>query len=395
MLNIKVSRIVLLILWIVLLDFAAGRYLTFSRSRQNELSVATTGRFLRKTKPYHHELRPMNTAECNGTVCVTNSLGFRDSAMRNIELTSSLRRILFLGDSFTEGVSVSYEKTFVGRIDNALRPRGIEVLNGAARSYSPVIHWIKAKYLLETLGLRVDEVVVFLDISDSYDEIKRYSLNDNGEVLASLNTEMEFGLASENSAESLPVKESKPFSQILKENSSCFFAAALLRSYWRGYTPVPQILGGTGLLLHSGAAWTVDPERMYEFGRDGLLSGKKYMTLLAGLAKTLNIKMAIAVYPYPHQIAHNDLDSIQVKFWSKWADEHAVHFINYFPHFVDGRPWQQIHKKYFLPGDVHWNEAGHALVADVFLADYDTVLAAQRNNTAAGMIFLGADAANP
>jgi len=380
--KMRVGGIILLILWIVLLDFASARYLAFSRSRQDELFVTTTGKFLRKTKPYHHELTPMNTAPCNGTVCVTNSLGFRDSEMRNIEPNSNLRRMLFLGDSFTEGVSVPYEKTFVGRIDNALRPRGIEVLNGAARSYSPVIHWIKAKYLLETVGLRTDEVVVFLDISDSYDEVKRYSLNDNGEVVASRSTELEFGLASENSTEGLPAKESKPFSQVLKDNSSCFFAAALLRSYWRGYTPLPQILGGTGILLHSGAAWTVDPERMYDFGRDGLLSGKKYMTLLAGLAKTLNIKMAIAVYPYPHQIAYNDRDSIQVKFWSKWADENEVHFIDYFPYFIDGQPWRQIHAKYFLPGDVHWNEAGHALVADVFLADYDRVLKAQRENRA-------------
>ena len=50
----------------------------------------------------------------------TNSLGFKDKTIREIALESSNHRILFMGDSFTEGGLLDYADTFVGRIDSDL-----------------------------------------------------------------------------------------------------------------------------------------------------------------------------------------------------------------------------------------------------------------------------------
>ena len=85
-------------------------------------------------------------------------------------MKSANRRILFIGDSFTEGVSLKYEDTFVGLIDSALKKEKIDVLNAARASYSTIIYWRKIKYLIEDIGLKFDEVVVFIDISDAQDE---------------------------------------------------------------------------------------------------------------------------------------------------------------------------------------------------------------------------------
>jgi hypothetical protein len=41
----------------------------------------------------------------------TDSLGFKDASRRAVP---DRRRILFIGDSFTEGVGLPYEQTFVG-----------------------------------------------------------------------------------------------------------------------------------------------------------------------------------------------------------------------------------------------------------------------------------------
>ena len=65
---------------------------------------------------------------------ITNSLGFRDSKIREIIKITKNRRIVFIGDSFTEGVGLDYEKTFVGIIDNVFSKKNIEVLNAAVQS---------------------------------------------------------------------------------------------------------------------------------------------------------------------------------------------------------------------------------------------------------------------
>ena len=40
----------------------------------------------------------------------TNNLGFKDKSNREIEFK---KKILFIGDSFTEGVGIKYEDTFL------------------------------------------------------------------------------------------------------------------------------------------------------------------------------------------------------------------------------------------------------------------------------------------
>ena len=90
--------------------------------------------------------------------------------------------ILFIGDSFVEGVTFSYEDTFVGIIDSVLSKQGIETLNAGRASYSPIIYWRRIKFLIEELGVQFNEVVVFIDISDAQDEARKYELSKNKNV---------------------------------------------------------------------------------------------------------------------------------------------------------------------------------------------------------------------
>jgi hypothetical protein len=86
----------------------------------------------------------------------TNSLGFRDRGPREITLVSSTPRLLFIGDSFTEGIGVPYEDTFVGLLAERLGKERVDVLNAAVASYGFVIYRRKIEHLLETVGLRFD-----------------------------------------------------------------------------------------------------------------------------------------------------------------------------------------------------------------------------------------------
>src|ERR1700686_2608899 len=106
---------------------------------------------------------------------ITNSLGFKDASVRNVPLKSASRRILLIGDSFTEGIGMSFEDSFAGQLYRAGQERSdkIEFLNAGVASYSPSIYYKKIKYLLDS-GLQFDEVVLFSDTSDVTDEATSY-----------------------------------------------------------------------------------------------------------------------------------------------------------------------------------------------------------------------------
>ncbi len=89
-----------------------------------------------------------------------------------------------MGDSFTEGVGNAWADTFAGRLSAALAPKGVEVLNAGVVSYAPTVHWRKLRHLLDDRELRVDSVLLFLDLSDIADEWEVYDLDAQGNVTA-------------------------------------------------------------------------------------------------------------------------------------------------------------------------------------------------------------------
>ena len=69
----------------------------------------------------------------------TNSIGFRDRTVRNVPLSSDKYRVPFIGDSFTYGFGLPYEKTSICLFEQELAERQVEVLNAGVVSYSPAI----------------------------------------------------------------------------------------------------------------------------------------------------------------------------------------------------------------------------------------------------------------
>ena len=63
--------------------------------------------------------------------------------------------------------------------------------------------------------------------------------------------------------------------------------------------------------------WTIKEEMFSEYGQAGLEKASGYMDQLYKLTQKHQVEMALAVYPWPDQIVHEDLDSIQVKFLAR------------------------------------------------------------------------------
>lgn len=294
----------------------------------------------------------------------TNSLGFRDKAPRDVPLVSDKYRILFVGDSYTEGQLVSYEDSFVGRIDEALSGSGIEVLNAGVISYSPIVYWKKIEDLLENVGLNVDEVVVFLDISDARDETYSYQLREDGTV-------GDFQRSVADGSEERREGMLEWIKGLLRAHGIVSFAVLnYLYDITTGNTYETTFRGH--FTEADKSMWTVDPVKREEY-REGIGRMETYMTELARLLKAHRIPLTIAVYPHPDQIVHNDLDSIYVSIWREWSEENGARFLNYFPYFITGttaEEHERVLEAYYASHDVHWNRMGHRLGAQIFLEQY-------------------------
>lgn len=301
---------------------------------------------------YHHDL-PKNIQGVKSWgereyPVFTNSLGFVDRERREVPRVANHPRILFLGDSFTEGVGHKYDETFVGLFASKVAKDGIEVLNAAVTSYSPKLYYLKTRYLLRNVGLRFDELIVCLDISDIQDEIAHQEFSPAGD----------FGFSRYyllNQGDSL-----------LKQVSLTYHA---LRSRF-GKRGVASELSAAVVGQEDAAdsrdrdRWTIDDDVYRRWGAQGLRLAEENMRLLAELCAEHGVKLIIVVYPWPTQIMHGDVDSRQVNFWQEFCARHQLDFINLFPAFMAGGVAGRVLERYFIPGDVHWNAAGHQLVAD-------------------------------
>ena len=341
------------------------------------LDRALVGIFLKnairvKDPYFHHALSPNSFGYHQWGYATypifTNSLGFKDKGNREIELTTNKYRIVFIGDSFTEGLGYPYEKTFVGLIDNALDHSKYDILGAGVMSYSPKLYYLKMKRLIENIGLKMDVLVCFVDISDVQDEIAYNDFQPVNRLLYSYKIEnylLKKSLIG-NKALKLGEKVAARIRGNGGNNSDANDKVTNGPADAKDNTKFDQKEFKEKYYQERGS-WIHDDMVMKKWGAKGMALCEQYMDKLYLLTRKNKIKMTIAVYPWPYQVEKRDIDSKQVRFWKKFAKDRGIEFIDYFPHFIQPSPSEELIKKYYIAGDVHWNEEGHKLVAKVYI----------------------------
>ena len=162
---------------LILIDiFIGARLLAAARGEGKKDSFRTAH------ATYHHTLIPNYDGPAywgpfSYRVC-TNSSAMKD-ACSNRFADERHFDIAFIGDSFTEGVGVPYEESFVGMFANA-HPE-LKIANLGVVSYSPTIYLKKLEEYF-TAGYTFKKVIVFVDIGDIMDEAF-YSDEADGKVV--------------------------------------------------------------------------------------------------------------------------------------------------------------------------------------------------------------------
>lgn len=310
---------------------------------------------------YHHDLLPKQTTQNKWGEKIfdvyTNSFGFKDSKPREVSLTPSEKRILFMGDSFTEAVGMTWEESFAGLIDDHFDE--VEILNAAVVSYSPKLYFLKTKFLIETKNLHFDELFVFIDNSDPLNEI----------------TYQDFKPYDNNWLKKTGIRLKK----FLFRKSYIFHTISIflqknrqneITESWNPMSGASQ-LDDMALedenFIAATPVWSFSPQLYEKWGKTGLNLAETNMQHLVDLCSAHDIRVTVVIYPWPSHISKSKINDIQVEFWQKFCNKNRIGFINLFPAFFSHSNKQEILQKYFIPGDVHWNETGHQYIAELLI----------------------------
>jgi hypothetical protein len=342
------SFTVLIIMGILLIDFISAR--TFIPEDFNSFRISSPY--------YHHDLVP-NRHERNiwGNRVFdvyTNSLGFKDKSCRLILPKTDKKRILFMGDSFTESMGMTWKESFPGILGS--RFTEMEILNAGVVSYSPKLYYLKVKFLIENAGINFDELFVLIDNSDPLNEI----------------TYQDFEPYSNNSLKKFGFKANHFFFNYSYLYHS--IANLIIKSRTSQVTSSWNPVSGPSLLdefskeeenfIAATVYWSYTPQIFEKWGKPGLALAAENMQKLSELCKEHNIKVSVIIYPWPAMIMNKDLQNVQVGFWENFCHQNSLQFINLYPAFISREDPAEIIKKYFIEGDVHWNQEGNRFVAD-------------------------------
>jgi hypothetical protein len=308
----------------------------------------------------------------------TNSLGFKDWGVREVSRVKPRCRTLFIGDSFTEGIGLAWDDTFVGMLQKQ-HPE-CELLNAAVSGYSPSIYRNKIARLLRD-GFEVDRIVVFIDISDIQDEAVHYERAANGEIKD--NALYLVNDSASPSSKAPPVElrsnESK-WSRARRGLDRYFFVASLLV---HATTEKKEPVDVFDLYR---SAWTYD-KNLPGYGPGGVDSGIKRaideMVALSDLLTDHHVKLSVAVYPWPGQLLHDQRESLQVKIWRDFCKTRCEYFLDLFPPFFDaigGKEANTWLPEFFFNGDVHYNRNANELIANYLSGRYRSLF---ENDTSA------------
>jgi lysophospholipase L1-like esterase len=420
--NFRDALIIALVSFIifVLIDFFAGSSLLAYAKNEGKKDP-----FRIPNAPYHHALQanyagpaywgPFDYWVCTNASAMKSPCSDKNSTEKNFD-------IAFIGDSFTEGVGVNYEDSFVGMVAKA-HPE-LKIANLGVVSYSPTIYLKKLEDYLNR-GYTFKKVIVFVDIGDIMDEAF-YFENSSGNVqltseiihpgvvpwlkrtfkknlpltyetihyakkgwlevtqsgkpsLIATATTVEKPLPTTSS---LAITAAEPPAEPPKQSVDSIVLNAAPAQHPQPSAeklplPIEEKKKSKNVWIYdreyTRSAWTynLNSPGYGDLGvQKSIEKAAHQMERVAALLEKNNIKLSVGVYPWPAQLKFDQVNSLQVQLWKKFCETRCENFYDTFPAFFNAVQTLGIDAtiyKYYFQGDMHFNREGNALVAETIL----------------------------
>jgi len=325
---------------------------------------------------YHHAILPNidEIEKWGGSIekrVITNSIGFFDKENRIVEKDNkSKKRLLLIGDSFIEGAGLPYESTVAGLLDSELNDK-YEILNSALGSYSPSIYFKKIEYFINQ-GYKFDKALVFLDVSDLFDELF-IKFDTNGNILTFEETKKTNNFK----------KYLYKLGRYLRDNTTTFRFFYILSDKTELFKNYLKLKIKTSKEINKNffkttrdevmfyrmthidrGFWTYNSAKFQEV-EIGLKQAEEYLIKLFKLFKKNNIESTLIIYPWPTQIFYGD--KFHQNYWEDFSKKNNIQFLSLYEKFNSNKKKEFIFEN-FIYGDIHWNKNGTKLVFE-FLVD--------------------------
>ena len=328
---------------------------------------------------YHHGIMPNidKIEKWGGQISkrvITNSIGFFDKENRTVlKQNPDKKRILLIGDSFIEGSGLDYKNTFAGLLDNHLG-QNYEILNSALGSYSPSIYFKKTQHYLNQ-GYKFDQALVFLDVSDVYDELF-IKFDENGNILTYKETKKRGKLKQNFYSVGNFLRDNTISFRLLNVISD---KTELVKNYIKLKIKTSKELNKNFLdtsreevmfyrMTHIDRGfWTYDLNKFSKI-KDGLEQSEKYLGKLFELFKKNNISATLIVYPWPTQIVYGD--NFHENYWRSFSKKNNIEFLSMYKYFKS-KDNQKFIFNNFLYGDIHWNKNGTKIIFHNIIKNID------------------------
>lgn len=359
------SKILFFVLiFFTLFDFVLGKFIYKKFLRKNFIDVnSKIPVYIDST--YDHTLGKgldQITGNIRYRIC-TDQNGFR-TFCNNTNNRSKNYDIAIIGDSFTEGVGLNYEETFVGIFSKKIGEKN--VANLGVSSYSPSIYYLKIKDLIKK-KYKFKEVIVFVDLSDLVDETSCYNFSENTITRRD----------NYHSCINLGVKFfDKDYLNYLKHNLTLSFQAFVLVKEFLISKDIIKKTPSSYQLNSPRSSWTFNyKEKLYN--NYSLDEAKQLMVskmdLLYNLLKINNIQLSLAVYPWPNTIYYDNSKNVYFKMWSDFCLDKCKNFYDFNPVFFNQlrtSSKDEVIIKNFLEEDVHFNAHGSKLIGINFYEQF-------------------------
>lgn len=354
--NFKIFLIT--ITFFLIVDLLLGNYLYKNFLRINYFDRDTS---MGKPHPvFHHTIKKNYKTFSAGwgnrrlTFCSDN-FGFRNKC--DVVNENKIFDIGIIGDSQTEGLGINFEDTFTYLISRQIPEK--KITNLAVASYSPSIYYSKIKYLLNN-NFKFNEIIVFLDLSDLHDDTVRYKLEGDKVISKDINFDVENYSLAEKTKIFLK-RRLKISNHIIDLLNGYFINKKIINK------PIPHFVEE-----NFRSSWTYDYDKKWYDNNeleDILKNSKFNMNKLYELLKKNNIRMSIAVFPWPSTLKYDNRDNLQVKTWREFCENKCKKFYNFMEPFFKEKNkigYRKTYFKYYIYGDIHLNENGHKLIAESF-----------------------------
>ena len=330
---------------------------------------------------YHHDFRPnasfVDQWGFNKVIINTNNLGFKDSKTRDVIFKK--RNILFIGDSFTEGVGLKFEDSYVGIISKKLKKNNqdIEVLNAAVQSYSPAIYLSKIYNILERKKIPITDIVIMVSGGDFHDDYFRYTGVDKNFIVTHKDPTNKYLIKLINFYKSHTllyqfVSRVTPIRGIPYLIKTTFFEDKKNLEIIEKNKSNEEILN-MKFLKNKDFQYFFDDKIFNEWGKNAILKSLNFLERIIEITSKKNIKLTILYAKEPNLILKKPnqdvLNFILDEFKKLEQNNVKFYYINKYDSLYKDK--FEKYKNLFYINDNHWNKRGNMLVSDEILEKID------------------------